>query len=124
MHNQQTSPLSRKQALHCVPVKNPTVVQTMQDEGTLLTYTIEIKPFFHKLAKRITGKDTNLIQKKLQLDHMGSAVWALIDGRRSVMKIAQLFQKKHQLDQREAEISVSSFFKELGKRGIIAMRKE
>ncbi|MBM9511717.1 PqqD family protein [Desulfogranum marinum] len=117
-------PLSRKEALECIPLQNPRTEEEENQEGLLLTYPVEVKPFFHTLVKRVTGKDTSNIRRKIQLDQMGSSVWQLIDGQRSVRDIATNFQHRHQLDNRESEISVTSFLKELGKRGLVAMKQK
>lgn len=123
-HNKTPQPLSKKEALKCIPLQNPGAKAEKKQEGLLLTYPVEIKPFFHTLIKRFTGKDTSKIRRKLQLDQMGSSVWQLIDGQRSVRDISTYFQREHQLDNRESEISVTSFLKELGKRGLVAMKQE
>ena len=47
----------------------------------------------------------------------------MIDGKQSVKQIINEFQTIHQLNRREAEVSVTTFFKELGKRGLLAMRE-
>lgn len=123
-HNNTPQPLSRKEALQCIPLQNPGAEEEENQEGLLLTYPVEVKPFFHTLVKRVTGKDTSNIRRKIQLDQMGSSVWQLIDGQRSVRDIATHFQRQHQLDNRESEISVTSFLKELGKRGLVAMKQK
>ena len=60
--------------------------------------------------------------KKLQLDKLGSEVWGLIDGHHTVHQIVRLFAQSHRLQLREAEISVSQYIRELGKRGLIGLR--
>ena len=122
--NNTPQPLSRKEALQCIPLQNPGAEEEKNQEGLVLTYPVEVKPFFHKLIKRVTGKDTSTIRRKIQLDQMGTSVWKLIDGQKSVRDIAQNFQHQHQLDNRESEISVTSFLKELGKRGLVAMKQK
>ncbi|WP_028583561.1 PqqD family protein [Desulfogranum mediterraneum] len=117
-----TSPaLNRQQALACIPIRNPGAEEEPGADGILLIYPVEVKPLFRGLMRRLTGRDTSSIRRKLQLDHMGSGVWGLIDNQRSSREIIRLFQGQHQLEEREAEIAVSSFLKELGKRGLIAM---
>lgn len=63
-----------------------------------------------------------MVPKKLQLDALGTEVWDLIDGRRSVRKIIQRFAETHRLHPREAEVSVTRFLRELGKRGLIGLQ--
>ena len=48
----------------------------------------------------------------------------MIDGEQNVRNIIDEFQAVHKFTRREAEISVTAFFKELGKRGLLAMREK
>jgi hypothetical protein len=114
--------LSRKEALACIPFRNPEVEEQNKDEGILLIYYISIKPLFHSLVKKFTSTDGSKVKKKLQLDPLGTSVWKIIDGKRSVQEIAGAFQQEHQLDQREAEAAITAFLKDLGKRGLIALK--
>jgi hypothetical protein len=49
-------------------------------------------------------------------------VWDLLDGVRSVRRIIEIFAASHQLPQREVEIAVTQFLRQLGRRGIIGFR--
>jgi hypothetical protein len=60
--------------------------------------------------------------KKFQLDELGTAVWNLMDGKRSVRQLVKIFAGTHRLEPREAEVSVTQFIRELGRRGLIGMR--
>ena len=59
--------------------------------------------------------------RKLELDALGTAVWDLIDGRQSVRALVARFAKQHRLQHRDAEVSVTNFLRELGRRGLIGM---
>jgi hypothetical protein len=116
--------LTRNHALECVPVKNPQITQQENVNGELcLSYQVRIRPWFQNIVHKITGKKDDIIRRKLQLDALGTMVWGMIDGKRQAMEIIDDFQKLHQLNRREAEISVTTFLKELGKRGLIVMRE-
>ena len=56
--------------------------------------------------------------KKIELDELGTEVWDLLDGRRSVRHLIKSFAGTHQLEPREAEVSVTQFIRELGRRGL------
>jgi hypothetical protein len=58
---------------------------------------------------------------KLQLDALGTAVWDMIDGERSLRRIVAAFAAAHQLEAREAEIAVTQFVRELGRRGLVGL---
>lgn len=117
--------IARDHALSCIPIRNPEIREQKNEEGELcLTYQVRIRPWFQGIVQKITGKSDDIIERKLQLDELGSAVWQAIDGKRSVRVITADFQFTHRLNQREAEISVTSFLKELGKRGLIVLKEE
>ncbi|MFC1886362.1 PqqD family peptide modification chaperone [Thermodesulfobacteriota bacterium] len=46
----------------------------------------------------------------------------MIDGKRTVKQIVHLFAESHRLHIKEAEVSVTAFLHELGKRGIIGIK--
>ncbi len=114
---------SRHHALDCVPVRNPQVKEEANKKGELrLVYQVQVRPWFQGVLKKITRQESSLINRTLQLDPLGESVWRMIDGEQSVRKIIDEFQTTHQLTRRETEVSVTTFFKELGKRGLIAMK--
>ena len=112
----------RQYALACIPVRNPECTEKQKAEGILLSYSIQAKPWFRKVFQTAAGREPETIHKKLQLDSMGSSVWQMIDGKKSVLMISRSFRQQHQLGQREAEISVSEFIQQLGKRGLVALK--
>ena len=60
--------------------------------------------------------------RKLQLDELGTAVWGMLDGQKTVSQVIDQFSNLQKLHRREATVSVTLFLRELGKRGLIAMR--
>ena len=87
----------------------------------LIRYFEPVRPLATRLMRLLGRKPEPWIAKKLQLDIMGSEVWALIDSRRSVQQIIDLFSNVHRLSQREAEAAVTQFLRSLGRRGLIAL---
>jgi hypothetical protein len=118
-----TVPMTRAEALQFTPVKSDRVQETRLATGEiLLTYQIDIRPWIDRMVKRFGGKESKAIDKKLQLDELGTAVWEQINGERSVKQVIQWFAKRYQLHTKEAEVSVSRFLRELGKRGLIGLK--
>ncbi|WP_049785053.1 PqqD family protein [Desulfotalea psychrophila] len=114
--------ITREEALAGIPAKNPTVKIIGQDDGTLmLSYTLALRPIWGELLKRFTGKAEQETTKKLVLDQMGSQVWQLIDGKRSVREIILSFAGANNIGCKEAETATTSFLRELGKRKLIAI---
>jgi len=117
------SPLSRSQALECRPAKSLHIAETRLETGeVLLEYPLRVKPWIAAIARRFGGPADQVHTKKLQLDALGSAVWDLVDGERSVRRIVQIFAETHRLEKKEAEVSVTSFIKQLGQRGLLGLR--
>lgn len=114
---------SREASLACRPAKNPEVQETLQDSGELLlTYPVRARPWFEALARRLGAPAAGVQTRRLQLDTLGTAAWQLLDGQRTVAAVVQAFGRKFQLHPREAEVSVTRFLKELGKRGLIGLK--
>ena len=114
--------ISRAEALNRIPVKNIQITEERLETGeVLIGYPVTIRPFFASLVKRFGGSEKQVQTKKLQLDTLGSSVWDLLDGKRSVRQLIQIFAETHQLQPREAEVAVTQFIRELGRRGLIGL---
>ena len=114
--------ISRAEALNRIPVKNIQISENRLETGeVLICYPVTIRSFFASLVKRFGGPEEQVQTKKLQLDTLGSTVWDLLDGKRSVRHLIQIFAETHQLQPREAEVAVTQFIRELGRRGLIGL---
>ena len=114
---------TRSEAFKFTPVKSTRIQESRLETGViLLTYPVDIKPWVDRIAKRFGKKESKPIEKKLQLDELGTAVWGQINGERPVRQVIQWFAKKYQLHTKEAEVSVTRFLRELGRRGIIGLK--
>ena len=119
----QRPSISRAEALDRIPVKNRQISENRLETGEIvISYQVTMRSFFSGLAKRFGGPEVQTQMKKLQLDELGTSVWNLMDGNRSVRQLVKIFASTHQLETREAEVSVTQFIRELGRRGLIAMR--
>lgn len=116
--------ISRAAALKCRPEKSLHITESRLETGAvILEYPLTVRPWIAAVAKRLGKSRDDVVQiKKLQLDAMGTAVWDLVDGHRSVRRIVQIFAETHRLDNKEAEVSVTSFIRELGQRGLLGLR--
>jgi len=116
--------LSRTDALCCIPIRNPMVVESRMDSGEmLLSYTETLKPWFAGILRRMNKASEIRRTRKLQLDILGTGVWDLVDGKSTVMEIINSFAGIHQLYHKEAEVSVIQFLRELGRREIVGMKQ-
>lgn len=120
----KSQPISRTEALGCIPVRNPRVVESRMDSGEmLLSYPETLSPWFSGILRLMKKPSEIRRMRKLQLDILGASVWDLVDEKSSVTDIVASFAKLHRLYPKEAEISVIQFLRELGRRGIIGMKQ-
>ena len=119
----QPAQLTRPEALACVPQKSPAVTAHLLENGALrLEYPLTIKPFFIQLAERWHKGQDRQPSKKIELDTLGAMVWGMVDGETTVAAIIRKFAANSGLSLHEAEISVTAFLRELGKRGLLLLR--
>ena len=119
----KSSELSRLEALRYNPVKS-TEIKEFRIENDLVEihYPTTMRPWIAGLIKRFGGPSENTQKKKLQLDELGTAVWEMMDGKRSVGQIVHAFAETHRLQPKEAEVAITEFIRELGRRGLIGLR--
>ena len=118
-----TPVMNRAQALECIPVKSAAVSESRQENGlVLITYPIHMKPWMAKVVRRMTAKEPPPALKKLELDELGTEVWDLMDGTRTVRQVAQTLADRHQLHGQEAEVAVTTFIRQLGSRGLLGLK--
>lgn len=118
----QPAPLTRDQALACVPVRNNVINWEVLDSGLVqVEYVLVLKPFLHSVFKRFGNNSSELPSRKLELDALGSQVWQMIDGSRTTAQLIEEFARLHQVSTQEAEHSITMFLRELGRRGLIAL---
>lgn len=107
----------------CVPHKNSAVRERCLESGEVrLSYPAAVRPWAATLSRLFRGEAPPQRRRQLQLDSLGSAVWRLLDGRRSVAQVVAAFREQYQLHPKEAELSVTRFLKTLGERGLVFMK--
>ncbi len=115
--------ITRPEALVCVPHHSSSVYWSEREDGTIfIEYKLDLKPFFVSIVRKFSKQPERKITKKLQLDETGSSVWKMIDGRNDVKSIIKAVSENSGLTMQEAEISVTTFLRELGRRGLIQLQ--
>lgn len=113
----------RDEALGCTPVRNRHVRESRLASGELeLQYPASAPPWAARIARWLGRPPDPARVGRLQLDALGTAVWGMIDGRRSLREIAAAFAAAHQLEPLEAQTAVVHFMRQLGRRGLIGLR--
>jgi hypothetical protein len=117
------SRMTRTEALSYKPAKNQHITEIRLETGeVVIEYPVAVRPLIAAVARRL-GKTQNLTQtRKLQLDALGTSVWDLIDGQHTVRRMINIFAETHRLEKKEAEVSVTHFIRELGRRGLLGLR--
>lgn len=113
--------LTREQALNALPVRNPTLKWEQNDRGdVVITLTRRrdakgrlVSFFFHVPRSR-----------DITLDQVGSRVWRLCNGRRTVEELIDQLADEYKLNRREAEVSLTEYLRQLGQRGMVGLLVE
>jgi hypothetical protein len=119
----KSSGMNRDLALACTPLKNTGISETRLANGdVLLLYPVRVRPWFSGLVRRLGVAGAGTMQKKLQLDRLGTDVWDRLDGQRTVGDLIRQFAEDHRLHAKEAEVAITRFLRELGRRGLVGLR--
>jgi len=116
-----TPQVDRRQVLRLYPIRNA-VVRFEQREDGVYILIVPIQPrgifgWFSRIFKLPR-------EHRIELDEIGSAVWALCDGKHAVESIVQRLVQQYTLERREAELSLFAFLNTLARRGFIAYAKK
>ncbi|MGD8382228.1 MAG: PqqD family protein [Syntrophobacterales bacterium] len=121
--NFSKGPSSRAESLAYRPVKSLEVSEEKLESGeVVLTYPLTLRPWLLSLATRLGMRSGENVSRKLQLDEMGSLTWSLLDGKRAVHDLVDFVCRRYKLNRREAEVAMTGFLRDLGKRGLIGFR--
>ena len=105
---------TRDEIRKAVPVKNPAA----EDRAGLIAVPLaDRKGFFGWLAKKTNAAN----HVEFELDEIGTFVWGLVDGKRTVAGIAAELAKEYKLNKHEAEASLLEFIDRLRQRGCISL---
>jgi hypothetical protein len=114
-------PIDRRQVLRLYPIRNA-LVRHEQNESGVFTLIVPLQP------RGIFGWLSRIFklprEHRIELDEIGSAVWALCDGRHAVETIVQRLAQQYKLERREVELSLFAFLNTLARRGFIAYSKK
>jgi len=107
----------RSEFLKIKPVRNPSVKWEKKEKGEVRIIITLGQPKKKGLLSKFVFSPPK--EKKIDLDKVGSVVWELCDGEKTVGDIAQYLQEKYKFMLTEAEISLNAYFQQLSKRGLV-----
>ena len=108
--------LDRRESLAGVPVLNDGVTVDRDDDGNWLL--VVRQPRRRGLFSRFLPP---VMERRTQLDSLGTSVVRQIDGKRDTGAIIKAFVAEHRLNGREAELSVVAFLKSLVQRNLVSI---
>ncbi len=100
------------------PVRHPGARETpSRGDAT----RVEIPMARRRLARWLT-RSAEPVLRAYELDALGSELWSLLDGKRTVRDLIETFSERHRLNLREAEVSVLTYLQTLASRGMIVLQ--
>ena len=116
--------LPRSIFLKAKPIRNPELKWVRDRKTREIKITVPLRSSSSKEEKK--GIISKLFppeprEKIIRLDKIGSIVWELCDGERTIGDIANYLVEKYKLMPEEAEISLNVYFNNLSKRGLIGL---
>lgn len=116
LRKRQDKRLDRRRSLSGIPVVNNNIAVEHESEGRVC---LRITIFRGKgwLARFQPLSHT----RSVRLDEIGSFVFDLIDGKRTVLDMINVFVDQYRMNRREAELSVVEFLKSLVRRNVVSI---
>ena len=105
----------RQRFLSSYPVRNPSVITTVDDKGM-----VELQIPLKKPSRLLRFFVTPPQKKVIKLDKLGSFVWQRCDGKHRVQDIVDEMSAQFKLTRAESSASLSAFMKDLSRRRLVA----
>lgn len=116
----------RQRSLHARVQRSGEVTFHTNEKGRIvITYPVQ-RPRGLRLLRLLGGlvAGPGRQDRTLELDLIGSLVWAECGRHRRVSEIIELLAKRFRISHREAELSVTDFIRVLGSRGLLSVVME
>lgn len=112
-------PQNKTDALRAIPVPRSDVSTQTTPTGLIrITYPETLAPWL----TRLLPKGLRQPLRTIELDVMGSYVWNLMDGNRTVRDLTQMVSSRYSCLPQESEQAVAAFVRQLGQKGILVLR--
>lgn len=110
--------LKRDDILSAIPLRNATIKWKQNNEGEV---SIVIPQKDKLWVKMVTNIFVVPGKRVVVLDEIGSYVWMLCDGEHTIRYIMNSLTGKYRLTRKEAEVSLITYMRTLGKRGMLGL---
>lgn len=109
--------LSREEALSALPVRNARLTTKRGENNELMLVVPRRSDWVGRVLSVVFVVPK---ERLIALDEVGADIWELCDGSHTVGQLIEIVGKKHKLNRKEAEVSLTTYLRQLGKRGLIA----
>jgi len=108
--------LTPEQVLTSRPVRNEALRTEAAEGGGLRVYLSRSGKWWVRLLAVVFPIPRG---RMVELDAAGQQVWELCDGKNTLQDMIEAFQREHKLTRAEAEWSLRTYLRDLGKRGMV-----
>jgi len=108
--------VSRDEAFAAYPVRNASLPYERLDTGEVSITVNRRRDGWARLLALVFVVPR---ARQIVLDQVGSDIWELCDGAHTVRDIVNHVIAKYKLNRKEAEVSLATYLKNLGKRGLV-----
>ena len=120
---------SRADVLNARPFRNPLIEWELrkpegEEDAAGPEVVLHVPRRQDRLGKLLNRFFEGPSHRDVVLDELGTDVWQLCDGEASVEAIIRALAKKHKLERREVELSLTMYLRTLAKRGFIGLHVE
>jgi hypothetical protein len=113
--------LTAEQVLQSRPVRNQGLRTERIEGGGLRLYLERRKEWWARVLALAFPIPR---ERRIELDGVGEEVWDLCDGKHTLREMIGVFQERHKLTRAEAEWSLRTYLRDLGKRNLVAFAIE
>jgi len=113
--------LTPEQVLSSRPVRNPELKIEPTEKGGLKVYLKRSTAWWVWVLAVLFPIPR---ERMVELDEVGKQVWELCDGKNTLQDMIEIFRREHKLTRAEAEWSLRTYLRDLGKRGMVAFLVE
>ena len=99
------------------PLRNPAIEWEKNERGEVVV-KVKVEPSQPGLFSGFVREPR---ERKIVLDAVGSYVWELMDGERTVDEIADLLVQRFKFHKREAQMSLLAYLQMLAERGLVTL---